>query len=272
MNNSLQWISLAVIVGGGLFFLVAERLRPYNDSHRGFGEAFWTDIICYGVLQSYVLGLIISQLIYFVDGHLVGKGRWHLVTGWPIWAQVLFFIVLHDFVTYCFHRTQHNSKWLWRTHETHHSVEQVDWLAGVRSHWSESMILEPFKFMPLVILGASPEVPLYRAMIDSVWGMWIHSNFNLRLGPLSYVFVGPEIHRWHHADDAEAYNTNYATKFAFWDRMFRTHYNPNHRKATVYGLGDPTYPQRGYWRQFFYVFRPFEKPVANPPSKEQATA
>lgn len=259
MDSSLQWISLAVIVSGGLFFILLERLKPYNDYHRPFGRAFWTDIVCYGILQSYVLGLIISKFITFIDGTVVGHGRWRLVSAWPVWTQVLFFLVLHDFVTYLFHRTQHRSKWLWRTHETHHSLTHIDWLAGVRSHWSESLLLEPLKFLPLVVLGASPEVPLYRAMIDSVWGMWIHSNLNVRLGPLSYVLVGPELHRWHHADALEAYDKNFATKFAFWDRFFGTAYNPPDRRATSYGLGDPTYPQGGYWRQFFYVFRPFEK-------------
>jgi sterol desaturase/sphingolipid hydroxylase (fatty acid hydroxylase superfamily) len=265
--------SLAIVLGAAVFFHVAERRRPYNPDHRGFDRGYWIDLLAYGVLQSYVLGVVIAELIEFLDNHVIHQFRWNLVSGWPIWGQVVFFLVLHDFVTYCFHRMQHRSPRLWRTHEVHHSTLKVDWLSGVRSHWTESMLLEPFKFFPLIVLGAHPGVALYRATIDSIWGMWIHSNWDVRLGPLSYLFVGPEMHRWHHADEPAAYDKNFGTKFAIWDRMLGTIYLPG-RKASRYGIGDPAFPHDSYWRQFFYAFRPFAKPAvsaSDPSLSEEGT-
>ena len=33
--------------------------------------------------------------------------------------------------------------------------------------------------------------------VDVFFGILNHANVRIRLGPLIYVFVGPEMHRWH---------------------------------------------------------------------------
>lgn len=119
-----------------------------------------------------------------------------------IGAAGLFFVT-HDFYIYCFHRLQHRSNLLWRTHAAHHSVDDVDWLSGTRSHALEITINQTIEFLPIVLLGAAPEVALMKATIDAVWGMYIHSNLNVRSGVLQRVINGPEMHRWHHARELE---------------------------------------------------------------------
>src|SRR5262249_20696460 len=148
--------------------------------------------------QSYVLGLVIQGFIRWVD-RTTGASRLGIVTGWPAFAQLLFFFVTHDLYIYGFHRLQHKSKILWRTHEAHHAVEDVDWLAGSRSHALEILINQTVEFLPIVLLGAAPDVALMKGTLDAVWGMYIHSNIGVRMGPLQYVINGPEMHRWHHS-------------------------------------------------------------------------
>ena len=67
-------------------------------------------------------------------GGATGLPRLHLLGAWPIWLQVLFFVVTHDLYIYLFHRLQHRSPTLWRLHEAHHATTEVDWLSGSRSH------------------------------------------------------------------------------------------------------------------------------------------
>ena len=55
-----------------------------------------------------------------------------------------------------------------------------------------------------MLLGAAPEVALIKGTIDAVWGMYIHSNIDVRAGVLQYVLNGPEMHRWHHAIEIPA--------------------------------------------------------------------
>lgn len=254
----LEILSPFVIVSAALFFLVVERFFPYNKGQKAFRAGFWVDLLGYGVIQSYLLGLLIAEVIFFLDHHS-GISRFRLVSDWPIWLQVLFFVVWHDFNTYWIHRMQHRSPVLWRTHEAHHSTADVDWLSGIRSHSLEILLYEVVSFLPPILLGAAPEVPLIKGMINATYGMFIHANLTWRLGPLLWVFNGPELHRWHHAnDDEKAFGLNLGTKFVIWDRLFGTLYKPQ-GIAKLYGAEDPAYP-KSYVGQHLYAFRKLDRP------------
>lgn len=253
------WSLVAVVAAGALLFLL-ERRWPYNDGQPALRTGFWTDILLYGVAQSYVLGIVIGRLIQYLDAQ-TGMSRLHLVTGWPVPLQLAFFVATHDLYIYLFHRAQHRWPTLWRLHEAHHSVPQVDWLSGVRSHALEIFINQTVEFAPILLLGAPPEVAVIKGAVSAIWGMFIHANLDVRLGRLQYVVNGPEMHRWHHADDPGAHGHNFSTKLAIWDWLFGTAYfpDPRRRKADRYGLGYRTYPERfplAYVEQHALAFRP----------------
>ncbi|MEO1334709.1 MAG: sterol desaturase family protein, partial [Myxococcota bacterium] len=110
------------------------------------------------------------------------------------------------------------------------------------------------------LLGAAPEVIVFKATIDAVWGMWIHANIDVRTGALQFVINGPEMHRWHHSDELEMPGKNFSTKIALWDWVFGTAYLPAH-KPKSYGLGGENFPikayhetpQPGVWSRFNYI-------------------
>jgi sterol desaturase/sphingolipid hydroxylase (fatty acid hydroxylase superfamily) len=52
---------------------------------------------------------------------------------------------------------------------------------------------------------------------------FIHSNLNVPLGPLEWIFVTPQNHRRHHALVEGVRHGNYGTTFSFWDRLFGTY-------------------------------------------------
>ncbi len=110
----------------------------------------------------------------------------------------------------------------------------------------EILINQTIEFAPIILLGASPEVAIYKGMISAIWGMFIHSNIDVRLGKLQYFINGPEMHRWHHSDDGgREFQNNYGTKLAMWDWIFGTAFfpDPKVRKPRLYGLSDtPDYP------------------------------
>jgi sterol desaturase/sphingolipid hydroxylase (fatty acid hydroxylase superfamily) len=266
----MTWTVLApaVILASVVGFVVLERLFPYDRGQKLLRDGFWTDLLFYTLLQGWVLAWVIGALIRWLDG-ASGLSRLHLISGWPVAAQVAFFTVSHDLYIYWFHRWQHASPRLWRLHEAHHSVESVDWVAGSRSHSLEILINQTIEFAPMVLLGAHPDVPLIKGMIGAVWGMYIHANLDVRSGRLQWLINGPEAHRWHHAVDSDAHNRNFATKLAFWDRLFGTTFLPAERKPAGYGLTDVTFP-RDYLRQHLFAFRPL--PRANAPAPAARSA
>ncbi len=242
---SLQVWSIIIISAAAIAMMVLEKLYPYTKGQKIFREGFFNDIVMYSIVQSYLLGLIIFGLLNWIKLN-TDLYQYSLVGNWPVWVQVLFFLITHDFYIYWFHRWQHNNKFLWRTHEAHHSPKTVDWLSGARSHSLEILINQTVEFAPIILLGAAPEVAIYKGMISAVWGMFIHSNIDVRLGKLQYFINGPELHRWHHSDDGgKEFQNNFGTKFAVWDRIFGTVFfpDPEVRKPKQFGLSDtPDYP------------------------------
>lgn len=242
---SLQVTSTIIIVTVALLFILLERLFPYTKGQKVFRPGFFNDFVMYTVVQSYVLGLIIFGFLnYIYSAYNVENYR--VLADVPVWAQVIFFIITHDFYIYWMHRWQHNNKFLWRIHEAHHSPRDVDWLSGSRSHSLEILLNQTIEFAPIILLGAAPEVAIYKGMISAAWGMFIHCNIDVRLRKLQYIINGPEMHRWHHSDDeGREYQNNYATKLAIWDWIFGTAFypNPDVRKPQKYGLRDtPEFP------------------------------
>ncbi len=243
--------SLAAIVVGSLVIIGLERVRPYDRDHHLFREGLFTDLVAYGVLQSWVMGLLIAALISALDARS-GLSRLRLVSDWPLAAQIGLFVVSHDLYIYGFHRLQHRVAFLWRLHEAHHSARHVDWIAGARSHPLEILVNQTVEFAPIVLLGAAPEVAVWKGVISALWGEWIHANIGVRTGVLRYVINGPEMHRWHHATDLPPPGSNFGTKLAIWDWIFGTAYLPVGRPSG-YGL-EADFP-RSWVGQFLAAFR-----------------
>lgn len=242
--------SVLTIVCSALVLIVLERIFPYQPQkfvRRGIG----TDLIMYALVQSYIIGLLISYVISLIDDHTTFE-RWHAVRDLPLTVQFAVFFVTHDLYIYWFHRWQHTNPILWRIHEAHHSTVDVDWLSGSRSHSLEILVNQTIEFGP-ILLFASPEIAVVKGAVDAVWGMYIHSNIDVKTGWLQYIINGPEMHRWHHAQDGAAHNKNFSTKLAIWDWMFGTAFYPADSKPSSYGIGIE-YPQN-YFKQHVYAFR-----------------
>lgn len=250
MTSSAAFWAPAITVAGALAIIALERLRPY-DRQRFLRAGLAVDLVGYALIQSAVLSVVIRGLVGALDA-ATGASRFGLVSHWPLAAQLALFIVSHDLYIYWFHRAQHRIPLLWRLHEAHHSAREVDWIAGSRSHALEIVINQTIEVAAMVLLGASVDVMLYKGAISIVSGMWIHANVDLRLGWLSRIINGPELHRWHHAIDYAPPGKNYATKLALWDHLFGTADRRPGRPAG-YGLADP-FPTR-FLAQQAHAFR-----------------
>lgn len=265
---------LEIILSGGIFIwigfiILLEKKYPFRLGLPFFREGFWIDFVWYTLIQSYFLKILIfdfiilpiksnleaSNISFSLIPNLAEKYS-ILHSPFSIILQVLFFLITHDLYIYWFHRWQHNNKWLWRTHEAHHSVKEVDWLAGSRSHIFEIIINQTIEFLPIILLGASPEVVPIKAFLDAIFGLWIHGNINIKLGWLGKIINTPVAHQWHHADDKQVFYANYATKFSFWDYLFGTAHVPDY-KPTQWGL--PYLFPKDYFAQHVFAIKRFDE-------------
>jgi sterol desaturase/sphingolipid hydroxylase (fatty acid hydroxylase superfamily) len=265
-----QFICSIIFFAGMITIVILERFLPYTKGLPFFRQGFWIDFVWYTAIQSFVLKLVYFNWIFlFLKDHF-GLSSSGYISHWPVWTLVLLFLVTHDFYIYWFHRLQHTSKLFWRTHEAHHSVQQVDWLAGSRSHAFEIIINQTIEFAPIFLLldaeTAAIVVPI-KVLLDALWGQFIHSNIDVKLGRLAYLINGPEMHQWHHADHIEVYHANYATKFSFYDWLFNTAYLPG-KKPLKFGLWYE-YPKDYFLQHWFSFFRFDVQAVENLPKMQR---
>lgn len=249
-----------------ILMTILERIFPYTKGIKLFRRGFWIDLIWYTFIQSKIMEVIIFTYIILNLKNYLGLANFGPLSHLNFWVLLLFFFVVHDFYIYWFHRFQHNNKYLWRTHEAHHSVREVDWLAGSRSHFLEILINQTVEFAPIFFLLDS-QTALYmypaKALLDALWGMWIHANVNVNTGKLQYIINGPEMHQWHHANHYEVFYKNYSTKIAAWDWIFGTGFLPNLNPLSFYFakpkmFGLPYAYPKGFWSQTMYAMKRFD--------------
>ncbi len=254
-------ITSIILVCWVLFIIAWERISPYRKGLAFFREGFWIDLVWYTLIQSFFLKILIFDYIIAPLQARFDLSHFHLISNWPVALQVVLFFVTHDLYIYLFHRFQHSNKVFWRIHEAHHSGKEVDFLAGSRSHIVEIIINQTIEFAPIILLGANPMVIPIKALLDAMFGMFIHANVKVNLGKFKYFINSPQLHLWHHANYQEVFHANFATKLSVWDYLFGTVYDPGHApgdKPENWGLYYD-YPKDYFLQHAFSVKRFDEK-------------
>src|SRR3954452_1879502 len=170
----------------------------------------------------------------------------------PFWFQAPEVIALGDIGIYLAHRLFHRPA-LWRFHAVHHSAEAMDWLVAFRNHPVEWAAFQAAALLPLHALGYSTGAIGLYVLTFSAQSLLVHANIRLPLGPLRHVVVGPDFHHWHHANQREAYDRNFAAQLALWDCLFGTLHLPAGCRPVAFGT-DERLP-RGLVGMLTYPFR-----------------
>jgi len=146
---------------------------------------------------------------------------------------------------------------LWRTHAPHHLPEQVYVLMHPAGHPFNFFLLQGLLRLPLFYwLGASPEAIFAASGIIGLQGLVSHCNVDLRAGWFNYVFMGTELHRYHHSGDASEAK-NFATALSLLDVVFGTLiYRPGEAPKRLGVARQADYPQsREFWKTMLIPLR-----------------
>jgi sterol desaturase/sphingolipid hydroxylase (fatty acid hydroxylase superfamily) len=244
-----------MFAGFGTFFCLAERLFAVRRQ-AVLRREFFTDLFYIPIqyfMRTIVNGTIAVGLAELGQRYLPAHSI-NLLRGRPLWVQTVTLIFIIDFIFYVMHRLKHQWQWWWRLHQTHHSSKDLDFLSAVRFHPLEKLLDRITYLLPLLVLGVSNQAIFVWAAVDSFMGMFSHSNLKWRIGPLKYVFVGPEMHRWHHVRHPGVRECNYGNHLSIFDWIFGTAYVSKEEPAE-FGVDDPEYPEGDVVRQFLHAFR-----------------
>jgi sterol desaturase/sphingolipid hydroxylase (fatty acid hydroxylase superfamily) len=172
----------------------------------------------------------------------------------PLVMQVPALLLVADFTQYWVHRGFHASRWLWPFHAIHHSIEQMDWLAGSRLHLVDVIVTRGLTYVPIFVLGFSERALMVYVFIVAVQATFIHANVKWALKPLQRIVVTPAFHHWHHSAEPQSIDKNFAVHTPAWDLLFGTYYLPG-RWPEVYGLAHQRDVPARWTSQFVYPLR-----------------
>jgi sterol desaturase/sphingolipid hydroxylase (fatty acid hydroxylase superfamily) len=222
-------ISLELIVGLLMFAVVFAPLeRLFPTKHQPALRSGWrTDVVYYaaGCFVGHLSDAICLGSLLILR-HATGLGFGYFAAHQPGWLQFLEIILLADFLAYWFHRALHRTPVLWRLHRVHHTSEHMDWLANVRLHPIDKVLGDCFQFIPIFLLGFANGPMFAYTLVLAFQGFLNHSNVRVNYGPLRWVIASPAFHHWHHSNDPNFHDRNFAPHFVFCDLLFGTAFIP----------------------------------------------
>jgi sterol desaturase/sphingolipid hydroxylase (fatty acid hydroxylase superfamily) len=161
----------------------------------------------------------------FWDGWL-GQYRLFAADTLPLWAQIVGGFLALELGIYAWHRTMHNTPFLWRWfHQMHHSAERLDVWGALYFHPFDTLAFTFVGSLALVLgFGVSAEAAIVINVIATFFGLFQHLNIRTPRW-LGFFIQRPESHSAHHERGVHARNYS---DLPLWDMIFGTFHNPEH--------------------------------------------
>jgi sterol desaturase/sphingolipid hydroxylase (fatty acid hydroxylase superfamily) len=253
-----------------LIFIPLEQLLPLHGEQSATRRHWLNDVfylLFNGIVIKAGIVLVVGAAMLLIQ-RFVPEALSAAVQSQPMWLQAIEALLIADIGFYLAHRAFHAVPFLWRFHAIHHSIEEMDWLAAHRVHPVDQILTKSASFLPLFALGFSAEAVLVYVLIYHWQSVFIHSNTRIRFGPMKWLIASPQFHHWHHANEREAYDKNFAGQLPFLDLIGGTLFMPP-RMPEKYGVDEPV-PQL-YHQQLVYPLIAPTEPAA-PIAKASAAA
>lgn len=250
----LDWFILDILMVA-LIFIPIEILFG-RLKQKIFRKNWQTDL--YHFLFSHLLIQVTSFLILLPSLYVGAKIAQPEIQAWiqqqHIVIQFFEVLFLADLTQYWVHRAFHKIPFLWKFHSVHHSVTEMDWLAGSRLHLFDIVVTRGITLIPLFILGFQIEALQAYLVFIAFWATFLHINTRFQKSHLSHYFALPIYHHWHHASETAAIDKNFAVHLPIIDKMFGSFYLPKDKWPDSYGISVKNFPKT-YWQQTIYPFK-----------------
>jgi sterol desaturase/sphingolipid hydroxylase (fatty acid hydroxylase superfamily) len=235
---------VALSLAFGLVEIFRSRTRRQPIFRRGYltDVLYWlfTPVVTRSVvtIAVAVAAAPVAFLIYGrVDRETVLAGYGPL-SRLPLWQQAILILLIADFVGYWMHRLFHGGR-LWRFHAVHHSSTELDWLSSVRVHPLNDVLMRISSTLPLLALGFKVAAVASVLPLLTLFAIMLHANLDWDFGLFRFLIASPCFHRWHHTDEQQARDKNFAGLFPMYDLIFGTFYLPRNRVPERFGTSTP---------------------------------
>ncbi|MHC4394034.1 MAG: sterol desaturase family protein [Planctomycetota bacterium] len=229
----IAWACVLVVMFGfeGLFPHFKGR---QNRIKHGFGN------LIISIINRVVYGVLFAGLtLKVIDATQARSFGLVELVDIPVFVKGAAVFIIFDFWMYLWHRANHRILLLWRFHRMHHSDLQMDTTTALRFHPGEIIFSSLLRLGVFWLLGMNfIHLLIYEISLQPVI-LFHHSNVALpekwdRF--LRACIVTPNMHRVHHSQKWSETNSDYASIFSFWDRLFGTFRKRDDTLTIVFGL------------------------------------
>ena len=253
-TGSPVWLIPLLLFAIALSF-TAEKWLPYEKAWNTPQGDFGRDIV-HAIVNEGSLALTVA-FIPIMTAIVPHFSIWP--HHWPLLLQLGFAVIVADFGITMAHYFSHKYSMLWRFHAVHHSVKRMYGLNGLLKHPLHQAIELSAGTLPLLLIGMPLEIGALLGFSAAIQLLLQHSNVDMRLGPLKYVWAVATGHRHHHIKDGTKGDVNFGLFTHFWDHLLRTFVtnsaeHPLPRDGELGIGGQPNYPQN-YITQLIQPFR-----------------
>jgi sterol desaturase/sphingolipid hydroxylase (fatty acid hydroxylase superfamily) len=205
-------------------YLLIEFTLPYQRRWAMTWASAWADLK-FVVLNGASLAAISAGLALLTIS-TAGTHRGP-ASDWPLAAQVVAALLIFEAINYMAHRAMHEmrgpvGRFLWRSHAAHHLPPRLYLVMHAVFHPINALIIQAGAIiLPVWAMGYSAQAAAMFLMINGMQAMISHFNVDVRAGWLNYVFVGTELHRYHHSAMARDAG-NFGATLSIFDLLFGT--------------------------------------------------
>ena len=231
--QKLVWVIVCLSLSWSL-----EGFFPlFKFSYRKWKHAFVNLIfLLTSLLINILFGIATIGVFNYINTNEIGLLN---MIALPFWAELLITVMFLDFVAqYVVHYLLHKVKWMWKFHMIHHSDTKVDATTGTRHHPGDYVLREVFALIAVIIIGAPFAFYVFYKIATIFFTYITHANItmpNWLDKGLSWIFITPYMHKFHHHFERPWTDTNFGNIFSIWDRIFGTFVYDDPKKI-VYGL------------------------------------
>jgi sterol desaturase/sphingolipid hydroxylase (fatty acid hydroxylase superfamily) len=226
-----SWFFLFVVVSVsfevGWYLLAQKRAYPWRELLASAGAY---------VLRAparLLRPVLVAPAIYLVWSHRIAT----VPVGTP-WGLALLLLGV-ELAYYWMHRSAHRLRWMWASHQVHHTPEHIHFASAFRLGATEVLSGNWLFYLPLYWLGFDPLAVSGALAVNLLYQFWLHTDLVGRLGWLEWVLNTPSHHRVHHASNPEYLDRNFGGVLIVFDRLFGTFAEERRGIRIRYGLVHP---------------------------------
>ncbi len=221
-----------------LFVWILEAIIPLvrHDYKKWKHDGVNLVFLSFSLVINVIVGIATVGVFFWVSESNIGLLQ---MVELPFLVELLIAVMALDFIAqYVVHYMLHRVKWMWKFHMVHHSDTKVDATTGTRHHPGDYLLRECFAIATVVVFGIPVSFYVFYRICTIFFTYVSHANISLPTWldkPLSYMFITPNVHKFHHHFERPWTDTNFGNIFSLWDRIFGTFVYDDPRKIK-YGL------------------------------------